>query len=74
MWWPQKQTTDNTMTTRKRTDDALISVVRVTRSLVVCVCFVDRCFSFCPVSIGHCVFCSSNYGFWISLGIFKLFF
>jgi uncharacterized RDD family membrane protein YckC len=26
------------------------TVVRVTRSLVVCVCFVDRCLSFCPFS------------------------
>jgi hypothetical protein len=24
--------------------------VRVTRSLVLCVCFVDRCWSFCPFS------------------------
>jgi hypothetical protein len=23
-------------------------VVRITRSLIVCVCFVDRCLSFCP--------------------------
>jgi hypothetical protein len=29
------------------------SVVRITRSLV-CVCFVDRCFSFCTFSFGHC--------------------
>ena len=39
-------------------------------------CFVDRCFSFCPFSFGHCVVCSSsfghcvvcsslNYGFWL---------
>jgi hypothetical protein len=30
-------------------------VVHVTRSLVLCVCFVDRCLSFCTVSFGHCV-------------------
>jgi hypothetical protein len=38
--------------------------VRVSRSLVLCVCFVDRCFSFSPYSFGICVVChSSNYGF-----------
>jgi hypothetical protein len=31
----------------------------VTRSLVLCVCFVDRCLSFCFFSFGHCVVCSS---------------
>jgi hypothetical protein len=41
---------------------------RVTRSLVVCVCFVDRCLSFCTFSFGHCVVCSSSiYGFWLPL-------
>jgi hypothetical protein len=35
----------------------------VTRSLVLCVCFVDRCLSFCTFSIGHCVVCPSIYGF-----------
>jgi len=40
------------------------SWVRVTRSLVLYVCFVDRCLSFCTFSFGHCVFCSfSIYGF-----------
>jgi hypothetical protein len=38
--------------------------VCVTRSLVLCVCFVDRCLSFCTFSFGHCVVCSSSiYGF-----------
>jgi len=38
----------------------------VTRSLVLCVCFVDRCLSFCTFSFSHCVFCSSSiYGFWL---------
>jgi hypothetical protein len=38
--------------------------VRVTRSLVLYVCFVDRCLSFCTFSFGHCVVCSSSiYGF-----------
>ena len=35
----------------------IFSGVRVTRSLVLCVCFVDRCLSFCPCSFGHCVVC-----------------
>jgi hypothetical protein len=33
---------------------------RVTRSLVLCVCFVDRCFSFCHFSFGYRVVCSSS--------------
>ena len=42
------------------------SGVRVTRSLVLYVCFVDRCLSFCTFSFGHCVVCSSSsYGFWL---------
>ena len=41
--------------------------VGVTRSLVLCVCFVDRCLSFYAFSFDHCVFCSSNYGFWLPL-------
>jgi hypothetical protein len=44
------------------------SGVRVTRSLVLYVCFVDRCLSFCTFSFGHCVVCSSLiYGFWLPL-------
>ena len=40
------------------------SGVRVTRSYVLCVCFVDRCLSFCTFSFGHCVvYSSSIYGF-----------
>jgi hypothetical protein len=40
------------------------SGVHATRSLVSYVCFVDRCFSFCTFSFGHCVVCSSSiYGF-----------
>ena len=42
------------------------SGVRVTRSLVLYVCFVDRCLSFCTFSFGHCVVCSSIYGFWFA--------
>ena len=44
----------------------VFSRVRVTRSLVVCVCFVDRCLSFCTFTFGHCVVCSSSiYGSWL---------
>ena len=38
---------------------SVFSGVRVTRSLVLCVCFVDRCLSLCPFSFSHCVVCSS---------------
>jgi hypothetical protein len=44
----------------------VFSGVRVTRSLVLYVCFVDRCLSlkFVLFSFGHCVVCSSSiYGF-----------
>ena len=42
----------------------VFSGVRVTRSLVLCVCFVNRCLSFCTFSFGHWVFYSSSkYGF-----------
>ena len=42
--------------------------VLVTRSLVLCVCFVGRCLSFFMFSFGHCVVCSSSiYGFWLPL-------
>jgi hypothetical protein len=46
---------------------------RVTRSLVLCVCFVDRCLSFCPfmaIVLSVLRFTYSDYPF----GIFKLFF
>ena len=35
----------------------VFSGVRVIRSLVLCVMFVDRCLSFCPFSVDHCVVC-----------------
>jgi hypothetical protein len=42
--------------------------VRFTRSLVLYVCFVDRCLSFCTFYFGHFVVCSSLiYGFWLPL-------
>ena len=38
----------------------VFSGVRVIRSLAqLCVCFVDRCLSFCTCSFDHCVVCSS---------------
>jgi hypothetical protein len=40
---------------------------RVTRSLVLCVCFVDRCLSFCTFSFGHYVVCSSQWENWNNL-------
>jgi hypothetical protein len=44
------------------------SRVRITRSLVVYVCFVYRCLFFCTFSFGHCVVCSSSiFGFWLHL-------
>ena len=46
----------------------VFSWVRVTRSCVLYVCFVDRCLSFCTFSFGHCVvYSSSIYGFWLPL-------
>ena len=42
----------------------VFSGFRVTRPLVLCVCFVDRCLSFGTSSFGHGVVCpSSIYGF-----------
>ena len=38
----------------------VFSWVRVTRSLVLYVCFVDRCLSFSSFSLGHCIICSSS--------------
>jgi len=50
----------------------VFSGVRVTRSLVLCVYFVDYFLSFCTFSFGQSS--SSIYGFWLSpFGIFKLF-
>ena len=47
-----------------RSSSPVFSGDRDTRSLVLYVCFVDRCLYFCPFSFGHCVVCSSSiYGF-----------
>ena len=49
----------------------VFSGVRVTRSLVLCVCFVDLCLSFCPFSFGHCVVCLSTiYRFRLPFNLF----
>jgi hypothetical protein len=46
----------------------VFSGVQVTRSLVLCVCFVYRCLSFYHFSFDHCVVCSSSiYGFLLPL-------
>jgi hypothetical protein len=46
----------------------VFSGIRVTRSLVLYVYFVDRCLYFCTFSFGYCVVCSfSIYGFWLLL-------
>ena len=46
----------------------IFSGVRVTRYLVLYVCFVDRCLSFCTFSFGPCIVCSSSiYRFWLPL-------
>jgi hypothetical protein len=51
----------------------ILSGVRVTWFLVLYVCFVNRCLSFCAFSFGHCAVCSSSiYGFGNPFGIFKL--
>ena len=31
--------------------------------------FFNHCLSYCPFSCGHCIVCSSNYVFWVPLGI-----
>jgi len=41
----------------------VFSGIRITRSLVFYVCLVDSCLFFCTFSFGHCVVCSSIYGF-----------
>jgi hypothetical protein len=49
----------------------VFSGFRVTRSLVLYVCFVDRCLSFCIFSFGHCVLLYTDSD--CPFGIFKLF-
>ena len=47
------------------TCDNVLQLGLIIRSLVLCVCFVNRCFSFC--TFGHYVGCPSIYGFWLPL-------
>ena len=49
----------------------VLSGVRVIRSLVLFVCFVDRCLSFFTFAFGHCVVCPSIYGFCLPLWYFQ---
>ena len=52
----------------------VVSGVRITRSLVLCVYFEDRCLSFCTFSIGYCVVCSSLINeFWLPLWYLQIF-
>ena len=51
----------------------VLSRVCFTRSLVLCICFVDRCLFFCTFSFGHCV-CSSIYDSDYPFDISKRFF
>ena len=52
----------------------IFSEIHVTRSLILCVYFVDCCLSYCAFSFCHCVVCSLICGFWLPLCFFKLFF
>jgi hypothetical protein len=46
----------------------VFSGVRLSQSVDLCVCFVNRCLFFCTFSFGHSVvFLSSIYGFWFPL-------
>ena len=44
------------------------SGIRVTRTLVLCVCFVDHCLSFCTFSFRHCVVYSSFHFYFFNVG------
>jgi hypothetical protein len=58
---------------KRKSSLSAFSGVRVTRSLVLCVCFVDRCLFFCTFSFGHyCVVSSSIYGFSLLLWYFQI--
>jgi hypothetical protein len=46
----------------------ILNGIRVTWSLVLCVCCVDLSLSLCTFSFGHCVVCYFlTYGFWLTL-------
>jgi hypothetical protein len=53
---------------KHRSSPPVFGRVRVSRSLVLCVCLVDLRLSFCTFYFGHCVVCSSAmHGFWLPL-------
>ena len=57
-------TVSNGISTHLSVKNMICGGVRVTRSLVLYLCFVDRCLSFCTFSFDHFVVCSSSiYGF-----------
>ena len=62
--------TDQELLTRPEhpSSPPVYSGVRVTRSLVLCVCFVDRCLSYLVIVLSVLRFMASDYPF----GIFKL--
>ena len=67
-WWVPLVEQELLTHTEHLSSPPVFSGVHVTRSLVLYVCFVDRCLSFCTFSFGHCVVCSSSiYGFWLPL-------
>ena len=66
-WWVSVVEQELLTLVEDLSSSPIFSGVRVTRSLVLCVCFVDRCLSFCTLSFVHCVVCSSIYGCWLLL-------
>jgi hypothetical protein len=53
----QMNTTDDTGIAYSSGALPVLRGVRVARSLVLCICFVDRYLSFSPFSFNHCVVC-----------------
>ena len=63
-WWKKLLPLELPTLSDHLSSPPVFSGVRVIRSVVLCVCFIDRCLSFCPFSFGHCVVCPSViYGF-----------
>ena len=56
---------DMHMLTEHMSSPPVFSAVRVTRSLVLCVCFVDSCLSFCSFCLWPLCCSSSIYRFWL---------
>ena len=57
------------LTLQEHSNSPLVLIgIRVTQSLIVCICFVYRSLCFCTFYFGHCVVCSSSiYEFWLPL-------